>query len=1063
MVVLLAIAGLVAHGFDAESSRPKPSESKPAHQSVTAQDVDARLWQDPLATVAQYRKQESEAAKNREELRNYLRAPSARSGLPPGVLPPDDKHLLRDLARPRDAAEVTVLGAMVYGGQSEEDAEMRRRTRYAVVSALMDATYEPDRSSAIGYVYLLSDERKGYLPELIPYEWFSKEETTASHSSQRCTTKPRCDTAQHMLVLWLDQQPFEKRPLASLKHLAQVLNEGSNFKGTTKFRTLGPLDSFVFQQLAQEIEGGRKSDGDCDTGSGHVLQIVSASATATLTSASADMPRCQFLVEKGGVQLLRVIGPDINLTRALVDELDRRTGFVRDGYKDVVIALHEGDTTYGRDLGNTFAAACMARGSATKCPRVRPYSYLRGLDGQTLTSRPVANDEQPTGKGDARPAANTRSNGDHETDYLRRLVASIKQQGKSNGTNPQERVVGVFLGGNDVYDKLLLLRALKPEFPEATFLTTDLDARLLDAEESRWARNLVVATNYGLSLNAAIQPNVPPLRDNYQTATYLAAYLLARDRATDAIQNISSADGSTLPWLKTPLLFEIGRTRPIPLTDSKSAGYLSLNGRAEKCGDPCPLSLAVQPDYDVPAPKQTRLWTGLALILGLLFVCLNGVLYGQILGRLEMLVRSRPLKELGIRILASLTNPGLVLISIACIAILLLAILLIGRLHDPLWTSNPHLLSLWALVSTVAAMGLRRFAIRHDRQSVRLGLVSLCVALYIPFAAMYPLWHWDGLEPFEWFQGVSAWPSHLLRFIACMLAIWGFWDTALDRHRGSIEIEERFCLSKDREASKAQTLWLAYKDHASRWFFVSVCFFLAFVAVLFLLSAVADQPMSLPVRGITNQAHVFVLSIYPFLLGIALLASGYASCLALNVHIIDHLKENQYTFSDQVLDRYGSSLSPTEKKFISRFLSIDLVARQSERILKAVYYPFAVLAILLVARSSLFDSWPLTVLVILVFGLSFCGTVGCVAWLRRKTYVFHQTVLREMRDSFLKATGDGQVDEKQARRMEQLLENARSERRGSFQNLAGQPLLKALLLPIGGASGIEAVEHLLFG
>src|SRR5262249_40987232 len=843
--------------------------------------------------------------------------------------------------------------------------------------------------------------------------------------------------------------------------LKALLTKARTIDRATVFRVLGPLDSFVFTQLVREINGRENPVGGCDVQAGRVdLQIVSASATATLDT------RCQFLVQGKGVQLLRVIAPDDNLTETLIDELDKRATFFRNDYKDVVIALHEGDTAYGRNLGIAFDKICTRKG---KCQELRSFSYLRGLDGQALTSRPVANDDPSAGKGKAPTGANSRSYGDHQTDYLRRLVANIKRQSKSDEANPRERVVGVFLGGNDVYDKLLLLRALKPEFPGATFLTTDLDARLLDPEESSWARNLVVATNYDLSLNVAIQPHVLPLRDNYQAATYLAAFLLARDRAIDAVKTMSHRSNAkdskdlTLLWLVDPLLFEIGRTRPIPLTDL-SAGKLNLKGGGEKCGDRCPLSLAVHPDYTVPAPNQGRLWTGLAAILGLAFVCLSRIRYRQVAGRLAMLIRSSSPKELGRRVGTSVTNSGVALILVAWIAILLIAILVIGRFHDPLWSMGPGWLSACSLVSTVVAMSLRKYVIRADEQSVWPTVVLLCVTLYIPFAAMYPLWHWAEIhdkEPFEWFQGVSAWPSHLLRFIACMLAIWGFWDTTVDRHHGANEIEERFALSRADESSQAQTLWLTYRDKASRWLLVSVCLFLVFVAVLIALSRVADQPMYLPVRGELNQAHVFVLGVYPFLLAIALLASGYASCLALNVHVIDHLKENQFTFSDEVLEKYGSKLSAVEKEFVSRFLCIDLVARQSERILKAVYYPFAVLAILLIARNSLFDSWPLNVLVILVFGLAFCGSIGCVAWLRHRTYVFHQTVLREMQDTLLKARGDGQSDDKQAKRMEQLLDDARSERRGSFQNLAGQPLVKALLLPVGGASGIEAIEHLL--
>ena len=54
-------------------------------------------------------------------------------------------------------------------------------------------------------------------------------------------------------------------------------------------------------------------------------------------------------------------------------------------------------------------------------------------------------------------------------DYLRRLRRPIEELGNVSA-------IGVV--GSDVYDKLLVLRALKPYFPDCVFFTTDLDDSL---------------------------------------------------------------------------------------------------------------------------------------------------------------------------------------------------------------------------------------------------------------------------------------------------------------------------------------------------------------------------------------------------------------------------------------------------------------------------------------------------------------------------------------------------------------------------------------------------------
>ena len=94
----------------------------------------------------------------------------------------------------------------------------------------------------------------------------------------------------------------------------------------------------------------------------------------------------------------------------------------------------------------------------------------------------------------------------------------------------QNGVKAIGIVGSDVYDKLLILQALRSRFKDKIFFTTDLDARYLHANQKEWARNLVVASNFDLSLRPALQQSTLPFRDGYQTATYLAALMALEAR-----------------------------------------------------------------------------------------------------------------------------------------------------------------------------------------------------------------------------------------------------------------------------------------------------------------------------------------------------------------------------------------------------------------------------------------------------------------------------------------------------------------------------------------------------
>src|SRR5262249_3537777 len=148
--------------------------------------------------------------------------------------------------------------------------------------------------------------------------------------------------------------------------------------------------------------------------------------------------------------------------------------------------------------------------------KATPYSYLRGLDGKVVGSvfekkevKPSADDKEKLGDGkkssSAKPTAK-EGEGEPQIDYVRRLAQRMKEEERDH----KSRFKAIGIVGNDVYDKLLLLKALRPQFPDAVFFTTDLDVRLLQPGDYPDTRNLLIASHYGLSLNKCLQGQVAP-------------------------------------------------------------------------------------------------------------------------------------------------------------------------------------------------------------------------------------------------------------------------------------------------------------------------------------------------------------------------------------------------------------------------------------------------------------------------------------------------------------------------------------------------------------------------
>ncbi len=148
-LALLMGLGLVSQ-ISFEPSRPKhPDYLK--ERMIGGEDIQARLWQDPFAAIQSHEKR-------------------------CGQEKPHRKHTPQKFADDmvnKETKELILLGVMVFGGPYAEEAEMRRRYRYAVLSALGRLNYVPEDEMHIGCM-ATACFRSGDT-EVIPYECFYRE------------------------------------------------------------------------------------------------------------------------------------------------------------------------------------------------------------------------------------------------------------------------------------------------------------------------------------------------------------------------------------------------------------------------------------------------------------------------------------------------------------------------------------------------------------------------------------------------------------------------------------------------------------------------------------------------------------------------------------------------------------------------------------------------------------------------------------------------------------------------------------------------------------------------
>lgn len=455
--------------------------------------VYAPLWQDPFVAVAQAVKSPAHQASSRScrQLGSSGDTPADNSTIriASGDAPGADRH--------DDAIRLAVT---VTAGPNYEDVEYRRRLRYAVLTGLDRAGFQPKDARLLSYCFLGS--------RVYPLEWFeAKDAGGASHRSGR----------DQLLLVWVDEDAFGDDPLSQLDALRQSI------ANSEPLSVLGPQSSDTLVKMTKRRPGAA-----------HDIRIFSYGVTAEKPCAS---PGEDCLGERD-VEFSRTIASDDRLADAIAEELDKRGVIPGDSQHVALVA--EMDSIYGRTLLETMARRLAPpRGEGSPCcggeSIVHKLGYFKGLDGAIAKadSGEAAKNETTSSRAEDDDAAKTQIDartlelpyGKSQYDYLRRLAERLGETHRRLRAEGKDGIRAIGVLGSDAFDKLLVLRALKPAFPYAQFFTTDFDTVLTTIAERDWTRNLLVASSLGSQLRPELQGMGPPFRSGYQTAAFLATQL----------------------------------------------------------------------------------------------------------------------------------------------------------------------------------------------------------------------------------------------------------------------------------------------------------------------------------------------------------------------------------------------------------------------------------------------------------------------------------------------------------------------------------------------------------
>jgi hypothetical protein len=892
---------------------------------------------------------------------------------------------------------VTVLGVMVFGGPYAEDMEFRLRQRYAVLSALARLGFIPSDYQHIGFLRVLQNEPQG-----------GKKESQISLSTIMPFEWLVSDSGDaSVLLLWINDDALSHPPIFKLASLIRWLRPmGENLK----FKVVGPAGSTTLREMLKEFKQGEKLKKAADRGSksklNHYaalnnLEIYSATATA---SASVLLPNVPNEAEEDGDKRIRkeFKAWNIEFNRTICSDEDLSRALMEElknrdvGPQDHIVLVAEWDTFYGRALPQTFREV---REQKDGVGRVYRFSYLRGIDGK------LPGDRDRKAEKEAKEDGDRKANGDPQK--------GEEPQGKGQYDYVRRSAEGIHRLEQqlqrDKEGSIKAIGVLGSDFDDKYLILQALGQRFPDKIffTTDLDARLLHSANIKWTRNLVVASGFDlQLGKDHQGEVppfrdcYQTSVFLATLRAFGNLQ------GEDMKRPPKPRIFEIGRHNAIDLTPRDRGNPL--------------VNEAPPAREEVDGTWLFKLMASLTILAALLLLSCVAVRTHLVKSSRQFFSdtyewgRRKPTKDKLKLVVGLLGLAGLVL--------------LIAFFHEALRNYPP---------------------------------LSYLKALTGPSE-----------EPFFLTEGVSVWPAEIIRLIAfgCALVFCGIAMVRLKKNRENLTQE--FCLGNKEEghdtwsrlgnqagSQNMDRLWEDYVRRGALWRRLCRFFFIMilYVGVCYWIIGTFEKPTS-PVRGAASillDKGILICTVAAFLFltffvfDATLLCRGFVTlCLG---------KEPEW--SPRSVAAFKGEVG-TAKEGLSEWMLIRLIAERTAVVGRLIFYPFIVWFILFLARLHYFDNWRTPMGLVIVISLSALLTWWCAVMLRRSAEKLRTDVVDRLSKKLIQTHWQEPLSTESSERLKYVLDEVKKAHTGAFAPYLQQPMVQALLVPLGGVGGMKLLDFL---
>ena len=147
------------------------------------------------------------------------------------------------------------------------------------------------------------------------------------------------------------------------------------------------------------------------------------------------------------------------------------------------------------------------------------------------------------------------------------------------------------------------------------------------------------------------------------------------------------------------------------------------------------------------------------------------------------------------------------------------------------------------------------------------------------------------------------------------------------------------------------------------------------------------------------------------------------------------------------------------KQSIVYWLDVRFVAELTHTIGKFIWYPVISLFLLVVARNSIFDNAVFSYGLAIALSILLIHLFSCAFWLQNGAVAMRKKAISALGEK-LRVLHSENKSEQEISRLKELIAEIESIREGAFTPFMQQPPVRAILLILGGGSGLPFLNHL---